>query len=163
MATTRTFDVFDLAEQMCDDLIAEVMGLYRHERESGFNSNDYLKIFRYAKEHRDIFLVALKLGAGERAIEIWDREQAVLHFNGEHVSYHMAFFRAGFTAILKMWLEGGCREMPEEMFDIIHAEYRGRLDWAERRKLSGSGASHSQAAASAEHEHDREMNARCAF
>lgn len=37
-----------------------------------------------------------------------------------------SFFKAGLNAIVKKWLEGGCRETPEEMNEIIHSEYQGR-------------------------------------
>ena len=38
----------------------------------------------------------------------------------------MEFFRAGITKIIKMWLDGGCQETPEEMFEVLQSEYRGR-------------------------------------
>lgn len=28
--------------------------------------------------------------------------------------------------IIKMWLQNGCRESPEDMFEIIKSEYQGR-------------------------------------
>ena len=31
-----------------------------------------------------------------------------------------------FDAIVKMWLDNGCRETPEEMAEIIRSEYQGR-------------------------------------
>ena len=38
----------------------------------------------------------------------------------------MEFFKAGITQIIKMWLKNGCKESPEEMFEIIKSEYQGR-------------------------------------
>ena len=44
----------------------------------------------------------------------------------KHLKYHIEFFRKGFNAIVKLWLEGGCIETPEEMQEILQSEYRGR-------------------------------------
>lgn len=42
------------------------------------------------------------------------------------IRYHMEFFKSGLTSIIKLWLEKGCQETPEEMFEIVKSEYRGR-------------------------------------
>ena len=34
-----------------------------------------------------------------------------------------AFFRSGFNALIKLWLENDCRESPEELYDILRQEY----------------------------------------
>ena len=41
----------------------------------------------------------------------------------------MEFFKSGLTKIIKMWLQNGCRETPEEMFEIVKSEYRGREEF----------------------------------
>ena len=57
---------------------------------------------------------------------IYDTSRAEKDFGNRHIDYHIEFFRQGLNAIIKMWLKRGCRESPEEMADIIAAEYRGR-------------------------------------
>lgn len=42
------------------------------------------------------------------------------------MEYHIEFFRNGLNSIIKMWLNGGCKESPEEMTQILNGEYRGR-------------------------------------
>lgn len=42
------------------------------------------------------------------------------------IKYHIEFFRNGLHAIIKLWLAGGCQETPEEMAEVLKAEYRGR-------------------------------------
>jgi hypothetical protein len=39
------------------------------------------------------------------------------------MEYHIAFFESGLNAIIGKWLEGGCRETPEEMAEIVISEY----------------------------------------
>ena len=47
------------------------------------------------------------------------------HIDG-NIKYHIEFFRNGLNAIIKLWLAGGCQETPEEMAEVLKAEYRGR-------------------------------------
>ena len=68
-----------------------------------------------------------KLGYDEKhKILAYDYRLAEKHFHNRFVEYHMEFFKSGLTRIIKLWLQNGCRETPEEMFEIIKSEYRGR-------------------------------------
>ena len=40
--------------------------------------------------------------------------------------YHQQFFKAGLTRMIRVWLEDGCPESPEEMAQILHREYHPR-------------------------------------
>ena len=46
-----------------------------------------------------------------------------IDYNGEHIDYHIAFFSAGLNALIRHWLDGGCKETPEEMVEILKSEY----------------------------------------
>ena len=56
----------------------------------------------------------------------YDSEQAEKYFNNEYINYHIEFFQSGLNAVIKKWLEGGCKESPEEIEYIIKSEYKGR-------------------------------------
>ena len=43
------------------------------------------------------------------------------------MDYHIEFFKAGITAIIKKWLNSGCVESPEEINDILISEYKNPL------------------------------------
>lgn len=120
-------DVRALAYSIRNDLEAQFADLYREEREQGFNSNDYLPLFRHIKQNQLLYRLYFKLGY-DRDVRIarYDRRQAEEHFGNEMIPYHMEFFRAGINAIIKIWLEGGCAETPEQMVEVIRSEYRGR-------------------------------------
>ena len=47
---------------------------------------------------------------------------------GLAIEYHMEFFKSGITKIIKLWLQNGCKESPEDMYEIIKSEYQGRAD-----------------------------------
>ena len=54
------------------------------------------------------------------------------HFADRFIDYHMEFFKSGLTKMIKLWLQNGCRETPEEMFEILKSEYRGREESTHR-------------------------------
>jgi len=59
-------------------------------------------------------------------VMVYDKIRAEQDFQNRNIDYHIEFFRSGFNAIVKMWLDRGCRESPEEMARIIESEYMGR-------------------------------------
>lgn len=59
----------------------------------------------------------------------YDYDLAKKHFDDRYIDYHMEFFKSGLTRIIKLWLQNGCKETPEEMFEVIRSEYRGREEF----------------------------------
>ena len=103
--------------------------LYREEVTQGFNSNDYLKLFRHIKDNQIFYKTYFKLGYDNNyKIFRYDTALAHKHFQNKFIEYHMEFFKAGITQIIKIWLKGGCKESPEDMFEIIKSEYSRRTE-----------------------------------
>lgn len=101
--------------------------MYLDDVERGINSNDYLRLFRHIAENQLLYKTYFKLGYdNDYEILKYDTNLAKKHFDNRFVEYHCEFFKSGLNSILKMWLNGGCKETPEEMFEIVCAEYRGR-------------------------------------
>lgn len=120
-------DLYGLADAIRDKLENEVTDLYKDEITQGFNSNDYLKLFRHIKDNQIFYQTYFKLGYDNNyKIIQYDITLARQHFQNRFIGYHMEFFKAGITKIIKLWLKGGCKESPEDMFEIIKSEYRGR-------------------------------------
>lgn len=120
-------DIYGLADAIRDKLEAAVADLYKDEITQGFNSNDYLKLFRHIKENQIFYRTYFKLGYDNNfKIIRYDTLLAGEHFQNRFIEYHMEFFKAGITQIIKLWLQNGCEESPEDMFEIIKSEYRGR-------------------------------------
>ena len=55
-----------------------------------------------------------------------DAKRAEKEHLDANLKYHIEFFRNGLNAIIKLWLANGCLESPEEMAEVLKAEYRGR-------------------------------------
>lgn len=127
-------DLYDLADSIRDKLETSLSQMYREEIASGFNSNDYLKLFRHIKENPLFYRTYFKLGYDDNyKIVLYDTELAQKHFQDRFIDYHMEFFKSGLTKIIKMWLKNGCRETPEEMFEIVRSEYQGREEFFSNR------------------------------
>lgn len=122
-------DIYDLADTVRAHLEEEVSRLYRSEKQQKFNSNNYLPLFRHIKENQLFYRTYFKLGYDTQfKLKHYDVHLAKHHFDNQHIEYHIEFFRSGFNAIVKMWLNGGCKETPEEMERIIRSEYQGRAE-----------------------------------
>lgn len=120
-------DIYELADKVRVYLESEVNRLYESENMQGFNSNDYLRLFRHISENQLFYRTYFKLGYDNRfQLQCYDTQQALQHFGNRHIEYHIEFFRNGLNAIVKMWLMGGCQETPEEMDEILRSEYHGR-------------------------------------
>lgn len=55
-------DIYGLADTIRDKLEAAVSDLYKDEITHGFNSHDYLKLFRHIKENQIFYQTYFKLG-----------------------------------------------------------------------------------------------------
>ena len=120
-------DIYDLADKIKEKLEQDVAKLYENERLNGYNSNDFSKIFHLVKENQLFFKTYFKLGFDSNHLftedYIYDTELAKKFYNDEYITYHIHFFKAGFNAILKKWLENNCKEPITDMCKILYSEY----------------------------------------
>lgn len=122
-------DIYGLADAIREKLEAQVAALYQDELAQGYNSNNYLILFRHIAQNQLIYRAYFKLGYDEKyRIVTYDNKLAKAQLNNRFIEYHMEFFRSGLNRIIKLWLQNGCRETPEEMFEIVQSEYRGRME-----------------------------------
>lgn len=119
-------DIFDLADKTREKLERDFSNLfadydYFNERSGA------LKMFRHIKENQIFYQTYFKLCYNDKhLISIYDTKRAAKEHMDSNIRYHIEFFRNGLNAIIKMWLAGGCKESPEEMAQVLKAEYRGR-------------------------------------
>ena len=118
-------DIADSIRRELEDNMAE---MYMDEIENRKSRNDYLKLFRHIKDNQSLYRTYFKLGYDTHLKDFgYDANAAAEYFDNKFIRYHSEFFRAGITRIIRMWLEDGCKESPEDMMEIIRSEYRGRL------------------------------------
>lgn len=120
-------DIYGLADAIREKLEKGVSDLYQEEVTQGFNSNDYLKLFQHIKDNQIFYKTYFKLGYNNNyKIIQYDTVLARRYFQNRFIEYHMEFFKAGITQIIKIWLKSGCKESLEDIDEIIKSEYRGR-------------------------------------
>lgn len=115
-------DIYDLADKIRKKIEDDF-----HDTFADTDSHNAVTFFNLIYENQIMFKIYFKLGFDKEYSNIaHDIPRAESDFGGKHLQYHMEFFRCGLTAIIKMWLDNGCRETPEEMAEIIKSEYHGR-------------------------------------
>ena len=115
-------DVYDLADKLREKLETDFNTQF-----SEITNRDAKTMFCHIYENQIFYKTYFKLGYDEKHQSyIYDTTRAENDFEGKHIKYHIEFFRNGLNSIIKMWLNDGCKETPEEMADILKSEYRGR-------------------------------------
>ena len=115
-------DIYDLADKIRENLEKDFNVKFREAE-----NRNAVTMFRHIYENQLFYKTYFKLGYDEKhRVSIFDPARAETDFANKHIQYHIEFFRNGLNAIIKMWLDEGCKETPEEMAEIIKAEYRGR-------------------------------------
>ena len=119
-------DNYDLVEKV-KDRMADEFAEFQSSQNSKQDTYGYLNLFNHIKENQIFFKTYFKL----EEISITPATQynidlAEKYYNNEYIDYHIEFFRAGLNAIIKKWLNNGCKESPEEMSNILIAEYKNK-------------------------------------
>ena len=123
-------DIYDLADKIRERLEIEIDTIYKEERETNHNSNNFLKLFKNIKENQIFYCTYFKLNM-DKTFKVehfqYDYNLSKIIYNDKHVDYHIEFFMAGLNAIIKKWLNNGCKESPEEINQIIIDEYKNQI------------------------------------
>ncbi len=119
-------DIYALGRAIGQRLEQEVDTLYDYDLAShtGFH---YLALFQHICAHQSIYKAYFKLGYDQTHIITARQLSPMGHpVSFPHLDYRIEFHKAGLNAVIKKWLWEGCQETPEEMVEIIKAEYQGR-------------------------------------
>ena len=119
-------DIFDLADKTREKLESDFSNLFADY--DYFNEHTGAeKMFAHIKENQIFYKTYFKLCYDDKhLVTIYDKSRAEKEQINANLKYHIEFFRNGLNAIIKLWLVGGCQESPQEMAEVIKAEYRGR-------------------------------------
>lgn len=116
-------DIYDLVEKVRNRMILEFASMY--ENSGGHTHDNYLKLFKNIKGNQIFYKTYFKLQFDvDYNITYFDETLAKEKFDNKYIDYHCEFFKAGITAVIKKWLNSGCKESPEEILEIIESEYK---------------------------------------
>jgi len=119
-------DIYDLAEKVKQKM-ADDFAEFQLSNNSKQNSDGYLTMFKYIKDNQIFFKTYFKLESICPDVPIqYHVELAEKYYDNKFIDYHIEFFRAGLNAIIKKWLNNGCKETPEEINEIITSEYKNK-------------------------------------
>lgn len=122
-------DIYDLVEKIRVRMINEFADIFKDTRSEGHSRNNYLLMFRHIKDNQPFYKNYFKLGFDVNyEFSSFDKELAYKKFDNKLIEYHLEFFAAGITAIIKRWLKGGCKESPEDIVTVIEEEYKGFIN-----------------------------------
>ena len=119
-------DLYDLVDRIKEKIAFGLQDLYRTEIAKREHSYDFFKLLNHIYANRTLYKIGFKLGFDDFMRELepeYSRKHAALFYKDEFIDYHVEFFRSGFTAVVRKWLDGDCRETPEEIMSIIKSEY----------------------------------------
>ena len=119
-------DIYDLAEKVKQQMEVE-FAQFQLSNNAKQDENGYLNMFRYIKDNQIFFKTYFKLESISMNLPTeYHIELAEKYYNNKFIDYHIEFFRAGLNAIIKKWLNNGCKESPEEINEIITSEYKNK-------------------------------------
>ena len=119
-------DIYDLADKIREKMIDDFFKLYSDERNEKKHSYDFYKLFKHIKDNQIFYKTYFKLKFDLLDDNFLIDENEFIKFYGtvNNSEYHIAFFKAGLNAIIKKWINGDCKESPEEINEIIKSEYK---------------------------------------
>ena len=119
-------DIYDLAEKVKQQMEIQ-FAQFQLSNNAKQDYNGYLNMFRYIKENQIFFRTYFKLEEISKNLSTqYHVELAEKYYDNKFIDYHIEFFRAGLNAIIKKWLNNGCKETPEEINEIITSEYKNK-------------------------------------
>lgn len=123
-------DVYDLANKIKKDMYYDLLRLYENKSITKKHSYDFLKLFKHIKNNQDYYKTMFKLNFN--FIEYYNNsnnyDEAIKYLGtSKNIDYHIEFFKAGISSIIKLWLYNGCVESPEEIAEIIKLQYQKRI------------------------------------
>lgn len=116
-------DIYDLVDEIKIRMVNEFADLFDDSK--GHTKEKFLKMFQNIEENQIFYKTYFKLGFDlDYDITYFDKELAARLYDNKFIKYHCEFFKAGITAIIKIWLNNNCKESPEDILEIITSEYK---------------------------------------
>lgn len=119
-------DIYDLANKLKKEMYHNILSLYKEEANSHKHSYNFLILFKHIKENQEYYKTFFKLKfdfSNYYDLSLLN-DEALKYYNSiQNIDYHIAFFEAGMSAIIRKWLFNGCIETPEEINEILRSEY----------------------------------------
>ena len=136
-------DVYDLAEKVEASMSRQLTEAFFRKLDAQAPARDcFVEVFSFIREHREFYAYYLmeskKYGVLQLAWEtIRDRSLGLAPEelgarSQEELTYHGVFLLQGMTAMVRLWLQNGCREEPAELYELLQRQgevQKAMIDW----------------------------------
>ena len=128
-------DVFDLVEKVEQNMSRQLTETFFRKLDENAPARDcFAEIFAFIREHREFYLYYLTESRQYGILQLtWEtiRDRAAAanadprSFGAdtqEEMAYHGIFFLSGMTAMVRLWLQNGCREEPAALYELLRRQ-----------------------------------------
>ena len=128
-------DVYDLVERVERNMSRQLTESFFRKMDEKAPARDcFTEIFSFIREHREFYLYYLAESRQSGVLQLaWDvirdriaeTELTPASFGvgtQEEMAYHGAFFLMGMTAVVRLWLQNGCREEPSALYELLRRQ-----------------------------------------
>lgn len=115
-------DIYDLADKLKEQIFQDLLDLYKEKEINQKHLYNYLKLLKRIKENQIYYNTLFKLNFDFMSYydNRLEENDAIKYYGStKNIEYHIEFFKAVMSVIIKKWLYSGCKESPEEMIQII--------------------------------------------
>lgn len=126
-------DIYDLMEHMVKEMYQDFMNRFLDHNQLHLRDG-FLHLFSFIQENCNFFQSFMIISRQQNHIpmrlpeslekNIDEIMKGLNYTSKQELLYHQAFFCQGLIAIIQLWIDGGCQEMPEYLYQIIEDEYR---------------------------------------
>lgn len=129
-------DIYDMIDKMEMELSKELLNkysTYSGKEVEIFSEESFIPFLSHIKEHRYFYKINLQTRKDfplRRGFEqLWNVIKSICIENGitsdEEIMYYLVYFQAGFTMILKHWVDTDCKENEADLAKFI----KGCIKW----------------------------------
>ena len=128
-------DVYDLVEKVEQNMSRQLTESFFRKLDENAPARDcFTEVFSFIREHREFYLYYLTESKQAGVLQLaWEsvRDRAAAAnaepalfgaASSDEMAYHGIFFLTGMTAMVRMWLQKGCREEPAALYDLLHRQ-----------------------------------------
>ena len=128
-------DVYDLVEKVEQSMSRQLTETFFRKLDESAPARDcFAEIFSFIREHREFYLYYLTESRQYGILQLtWEtirnRAAAVSADprsfgvdTQEDLAYHGIFFLSGLSAMVRLWLQNGCREEPAALYDLLRRQ-----------------------------------------
>lgn len=125
-------DIYDLMEKTEKEMSTQIGSIFTAQNDLSIGER-FILLFEFILTNRDFYTAFLNHAHHSSVINFLLPEgaevslQNIIHEFGypsmEIYQYHQSFFLSGLTAVIRLWLSGGCKETPAQLLQIIDDQY----------------------------------------